>query len=135
MPRSIADEQGAVPDRVAGRLEQPQALRELDVSRHRLELHAVVIPRLVRVAEELERLVIARLGELVLVHDIRDAREVLVAADVVEVEVGIDERRHVGRREAGELELRGDCLLRGLLGELEWEHGVRVLEVEAGVEE
>ena len=133
--RVAADEQGVMPDRVAGRLEQPQALRELDVARHRLELRALVIPRLVRVAEELERLVVARLGELLLVHDIRDAREVLVAADVVEVEVGVDERRHVGRREAGELELRGDRLLRGLLGELEREHGVRVLEVEAGVEE
>ena len=40
-----------------------------------------------------------------------------------------------GRREAGELELRRDRLLRRLLGELERQHGVRVLEVEARVEE
>ncbi len=59
----------------------------------------------------------------------------LVAADVVEVEMGVDERRHVGRREAGQLELRRNRLLGGLLGQLERQHGVRVLEVEAGVEE
>ena len=45
-----ADEHGVVPDRVARGLEQPQALRELDVPRHRLELRAIVIPRLVREA-------------------------------------------------------------------------------------
>ena len=89
-----------------GRLEQPEPLRELEVPGDGLERRAVVVPRLVRVAEELERLVVARLRELLLVDDVRAAREVLVAADVVEVEVRVDERRHVGRLEAASGELR-----------------------------
>jgi hypothetical protein len=82
----------------------------------------------------LERLVVPRLHELLLVDDVPDG-EVLVAADVVEVQVRVDERRHVGDRKARELELAGDRLLGRLLGKLEREHRVRVLQVEARVEE
>jgi hypothetical protein len=60
---------------------------------------------------------------------------VLVPADVIEVEVRVDERGHVRDRESGELELRRNRLLGALLGELERQHGVRVREVESGVEE
>ena len=59
----------------------------------------------------------------------------LVAADVVEVEVRVDEGGHVRDRKTGELELSWNRLLCTLLGELERQHSVRVLEIEASVEE
>ena len=65
--------------------------------RHGLEVEALVVPRLVRVAEELERLVVAGLRDLLLVDHGARAREELVAADVVDVQVRVDERRHVRR--------------------------------------
>jgi hypothetical protein len=48
------------------------------------------------------------------VHDVLHARfgEVLVAAHVVEVQVRVDEHRHVRYREAGELDLGRNRLRR-----------------------
>ena len=96
-PAVRLQQQRVVPDRVARRLVQEDPLGELDVAAHGLEVEALVVPRLVRVAEELERLVVAGLRDLLLVDHGARAREQLVAADVVDVEVRVDERRHVAR--------------------------------------
>src|SRR5262249_19067238 len=63
------------------------------------------------------------------------ALEMPVAAHVVEVQMRVDERRHIRDREAAELELPRNRLRLGLLRELEGQDAARVLEPEAGVEE
>ena len=131
------DEQRVVPDRVARRLVQPEALRQLDVAGHRREVRALVVPRLVGVAEELERLVVPRLRQLLLVQHVPDARarEELVAADVVDVQVRVDDRRHVAELEPALASCAGIVCSVGLLGQLEREHAVHVVEVDAGVDQ
>src|SRR5947207_535742 len=105
--RRPVDEERVVPDRVPRRLVQPEALRKLVVARHRLDVRALVVPGVVRVAEELERLVVPALRELSLVHDVPDSGALveLVAADVVDVQVRVVERRHVAEPEAAGSEL------------------------------
>src|SRR5262249_35755705 len=61
--------------------------------------------------------------------------EVPVAADVVEVQMRVDERRHVREREAAELELPGNRLRLGLLRELEGQDAARVVEPQARAEQ
>jgi hypothetical protein len=65
----------------------------------------------------------------------RRVGEQLVPADVIEVQVGVDDPRDVLGLVAGLLELRRDGLLVRLLGQLEGQHGLDVLEVIAGVEQ
>jgi len=79
------DQQRVMPDRVPGRVEQVDALGELDVALEQRELRARVVEALVGVAEPLERLGCPRLAELVAVQVGRRGAQVLVAAAVVEV--------------------------------------------------
>ena len=58
-----------------------------------------------------------------------------VAADVVDVQVRVDERRDVGDGEAAGGELRRDRLLGRLLRQLEGQHAIHVIQVDARVEE
>src|SRR5438270_4254285 len=97
-----------MPDRVTRRLEEQQAARDLGVAGDRPEARAVVVPRAVGIAEALERLTVPRLLELLLVHDDCGLAQVLVAADVVEVEMGVDERLDVARFVPAGVELSRD---------------------------
>src|SRR5438477_10968118 len=106
-----------MPDRVARRLEEQQAARDLGVAGDRPEARAVVVPRAVGVAEALERLTVPRLLELLLVHDDRGLAEVLVAPDVVEMEMGVDECLDVAGLVPAGAELSRDRLLGRLLGQ------------------
>jgi hypothetical protein len=61
--------------------------------------------------------------------------EELVPTDVVDVQVRVDHGRDVAEPEAAGLELPRDRLLRRLLRQLERQHAVHVVEVDARVEE
>ena len=54
---------------------------------------------------------------------------------MVDVQVRVDDRRHVAELEAGEGELGRDRLLLGLLRQLERQDAVHVVEVDAGVDQ
>ena len=59
----------------------------------------------------LEDLAIRRLGDLVLVADLLGMREELVAADMVEVEMRVDDDADILRLQAEQLQRAGDGLL------------------------
>ena len=61
--------------------------------------------------------------------------QVALAAAVIEVEMRVDHRGHIGGREPALLELRRDRLLVGLLGQLERQELLDRLQVVARVEE
>src|SRR2546425_236334 len=73
--------------------------------------------------------------ELALVHDDGCIGQMLVTADVVEVEMGVDERLHVARLVAAESELSRDRLFGRLLRQLERQDRVGVFQIEARVEQ
>ena len=80
---------------------------------------------------------VARLRQFPLVDQVAHGRalEELVAADVVDVQVRVDEHGHVAEPEPALLQLPRDRLLLGLLRELERKHAVHVVEVDPGVEQ
>ena len=83
----------------------------------------------------LEDLAIRRLGDLVLVADLLRVREELVAADMVEVEMRVDDDADILRLQAEQLQRAGDGLLGRLLRLLEGQHLHDVVVVVAGIDQ
>jgi hypothetical protein len=119
---------------MAGRVEQMDAVDELDIPLEQLELHVRMVEALVGVAQSLERLGRAGLTQFVDVQVGRRPCQVLVAPAVVEVQVRVDDRVDVLGLIAAPCKLNGNRLLGRLLGQLEREHGVDQVQVVARVE-
>ena len=78
---------------------------------------------------------VARLRDLLRVDHGARAAEERVTSDVVDMEVGVDERRDVGGREPAGRELGGNRLFGRLLRQLEGQHAAHVIEIDAGIEQ
>src|SRR5579859_4175616 len=104
-----------MPRRVTWRLVEPDPGRDLDVTGYPLVLRAWVIEGEIGVTEMLERLWHLRVAQFLLAHQVRGVREVLVAADVIEVEVRVHHEVDLLRVEPARLQLGGDGLVSRLL--------------------
>ena len=83
----------------------------------------------------LEDLAVRRLGDLGLVADLLRMREELVAADMVEMEMRVDDDADILRFQAEQLQRAGDGLLGRLLRLLEGQHPHHMVVVVAGIDQ